>query len=1065
MQLLRGLIAGGVRNPVLVNLLMVCMLVGGWLSARGMVRESYPEASLDHIAVEVVYPGASALDIEQSICTPIEEALRGVRGVRKISSSANENFGTVWVGLRTGGRDPQLALQEVKDRVDLITDWPAQAEKPAISEVFFRTPVVNVAVFGEASERTLKRTAQEVESDLTAHPEISQVSLSGVREDEIIIEVSEDALLAYNLSISQVMAVVAQSSMDLPAGVIRTANEEVTLRVTGQRYHATDYEDLVVLEQGDAAVRLGDIATVREGFEEGVVHGRFEGRPAVVVQVFKTPTEDATTIAKIVRDYVASRQAGLPDRLDMAVWADGSREIDSRIGMLIENGAMGIVLVFIILAIFIDVRLSFWVVVGIPTSFAGALLVMGWSGATVNMISLFALIMVSGIIVDDAIVIAEAVHARRRRGEEPALASVNGTLEMALPVLGASVTTIIAFVPLLYVVGVMGRFIHVLPVVVIGAVAASAIEAFVILPTHLNHRTPLGAVKREKKPHPARVRIERTIEHVVTRWYRPVYRLAIEFRMVTLSLTVFALLLVVGLVAGGRTPLVLLPKEDSNRLRVRVRFPEGAPASVAKRTMDIVEAAALSLNDDPDLQTPTGEPLVQQVYSIVGEFADFLPVRGSNLCETRIELMAAEKRKIRDDIIMAKWREAIGPVHDATEFRMTHQQFGPTDRPIEVRLLGFDLDAMADASDRIKEKLSEFEGVTNVSDDLITGKREMRVTLKPSARALGLTLFDVAEQLRNGFYGGEAVRLYRGRDEVKVRVRYPDAERRSVADLESLRIKTVQGREIPFTEVADVHWASGYANIMHQDAKRRVRVLADVDQRLANAEQIMERLEAGFLDDVVADYNGLSWEFGGDRERLNESLTSLSRGYIMAMMAIYAVLASMLRSYVQPFVIVAAVPFGLIGAVAGHAILGLDLTMMSLFGIVALSGVVVNDSLVLLDAINRRVGEGRSVYEAVLAAGELRFRAVVLTSMTTVGGLLPLLLERSSQAQSVIPMATSLSFGIIFATVLTLVVVPALYLLLNDARRVIVWLRFGGNYPSQEAVEEAANMQPVNVEP
>jgi len=1064
MQLLRGLIAGGVRNPVLVNLMMVCMLAGGWLSAREMVREAYPEASLDHIAIEVAYPGASALDVERAICTPIEESLRGVRGVRKISSSANENFGTVWVGLRSDVKDPKATLKEVKDRVDLITDWPVQAEKPTVYETFVRDAVINVAIFGDVPEHTLKRMAQEVENDLSIYPDISQLSLSGVRDDEIIIEISEESLLAYNLTLSQVMAVVAKSSMDLPAGVIRTSEEEVTLRVTGQRYQAADYEDLVVIEHGDAIVRLGDIAVVREGFEERVVRSRFNGEPAVVVQVFKTPDEDATAIAQIVRDYVASRQEGLPERLKMSVWADGSREIDSRISMLVQNGVIGIVLVFFTLALFLELRLSFWVVVGIPVSFAGALIVMNLVGSTINMVSLFGLIMVSGIIVDDAIVIAEAVYARRRQGESPELASINGAHEMALPVLGASATTIIAFLPLLYVVGVMGKLIYILPIVVIGAIVSSTVEAFGMLPSHLCHRDPPGVPVREQPRHPLRVRLEAAIEHAVTAWYRPVYRLAMEFRAVTVSVSVFALLVVLGLVFGGRTPIVLLPKEDSSRIRVRVRFPEGSPVALAEETADRMEAAAMALNDDPILHTATGEPLVQQVHSIVGEFVDFLPVRGSNLCETRIELVPAEVRRRHDELIMDRWREAIGPIHDATEFHMNSERLIWSDRPIEIRLLGHDLEAMAGASERIQQKLREFEGVINVSDDLTLGKREMRVTLKPTARALGLTLDDVASQLRQGFFGGEAVRLYRGRDQVKVRVRYPDDERRSLVDLETLRITTPQGKEIPFVEVADVTWARGYAGIMHQDAKRRIRVAADIDHRLANTERIIQTLEAGFLDDVVADYDDITWELGGDREMMNESLESLFDGFIMALIAIYAVLASMLRSYIQPIVIVSAVPFGLIGAVAGHAFMGLDLTLMSLFGMVALSGVVVNDSLVLLDGINREVREGQTVREAVFAAGELRFRAVVLTSVTTVAGLLPLLAERSSQAQSVIPMATSLAFGIMFATVLTLFVVPALYLAVNDARRMIHWLRYGGAYPQAELVEEATRDQRYRVE-
>jgi len=1057
MQLLRGLIAGGVRNPVLANLSMVCILVGGFLSTRRMVREAFPEFALDNITVQIIYPGASPEDVERAVCTPIERAVQGIDGTDEISSSSHQDFGMVWISILDRVKDPRPILDKVKDRIGQITTFPPEVEKPIANVSVIRTEVVNIAIYGEVSERTLKHFAEEVRDDLESVPQISQVSLSGVRADEIIIEVSEEALRAYNLSLRQVMAVVAKSSLDLPAGVIRTVDEEFTLRVTGQRFAAREYEDLVVLEHGDASVRLGDIAAVREGFEETVVRGQFNGQPAVVVQVFKTPGEDATKIARIVRDYVAERQPYLPERLGMSVWADSSHDIDSRITMLVENGLMGIVLVFVTLTLFLELRVAVWVAVGIPVAFAGAIIIVHAGGQTLNMISLFALIMVSGIIVDDAIVIAESVHARRRAGDVPELASIEGAHVVALPVLGASVTTIVAFIPLLYVIGAAGRLIHVLPVVVIAAVAASAFEAFGILPAHLCHRDPPGVTRAAREPNRLRRLLEGWIRRLITVRYRPVYRWALRSRLVTLSAAIGGLLVVAGLVFGGRTPFVLLPEEDANVLRARVRFPEGMPVTATERTIDRLEAAARMLNEDPELVPDAPGDLVRQIYSITGEFVDFMSVQGNNLCEVRVELMPAELRRIRDGRIIERWRENVGTIHDATQITLGRKPIGPLETPLVVRLLGYDLDDMTEASERIQAKLREFEGLHDVQDDLIPGKRELRVSLKPQARTLGLTLEDVARQLRYGFYGGEAVKLQRGREQVTVRVRFPEDERRSITDLEHVRIKTPLGHEVPFLEVAEIAWARGYAYIMHQDGKRRVRVVANVDDRRANAEQILQTLEAGFLGSVVNDYNDLSYTFGGNRESLNKALDSLFDGFIMAMVAIFAILAAMLRSYTQPLVILAAVPFGMIGVVVGHALLGFDLTIMSLFGAVALSGVVVNDSLVLLDAVNRGIREGRHVLDAVFEAGELRFRAVVLTSVTTVAGLLPILAESSSQAQAVKPMAVSLCFGLLFATVLTLLVVPALFLALNDVRRFLHWLRFGGSYPSPELIERRAD--------
>ena len=1056
MQLLRGLIAGGVRNPVLINLLMICMLIGGLMSARRMVREAFPEFHLDHVVVEVSYPGASAEDVERSICGPIEQAVQGIGGVVDVSSSSHENFGTVWVSLAVDVADPQVILDEVKNRVDQITIFPPEAEKPIVAAAIVRLPVINVALFGDVRERTLKRFAQEIRDDLITLPGLSQVALSGVREDEISIELSEDALLAYRLSLEQVMAIVAKSSLDLPAGIIRTADEEFTLRVRGQRFEAREYENLVVIEHESGVVRLGDIASIREGYEEAVVRGRFNGMPSVVLQVFKTPDEDATQIAQSVRDYVEQRSPLLPERLQMSVWADGSRDIDGRITMLVENGALGIVLVFFTLLIFLELRTAFWVAIGIPISFGGALILVYWQGETLNMISLFALIMVSGIIVDDAIVIAESVHSRRMAGIEPALAAVEGASRVALPVLGASVTTVVAFVPLLYLSGAMGRFIHVLPIVVIAAVTASAVEAFGILPCHLSRRGSGGVATKSSEPNRVRRALDSAIQRFVTDYYRPVHLLAMKHRTFTVLSAAGLMLITAGLVAGGRTPFILLPKEDGNILRARVRFPEGTPVAVTEQTIDRIERAALALDTDPTLVPATPGNLVRQIYSITGEFADFMSVRGNNLCEVRVELMPASDRRISDEIIIERWREHIGKIYGATQVTIARQPIGPLENPLEIRLLGYDLDDLAEASERIQNKLAEFKGLYDIHDDLIPGKRELHISLKPAAQALGLTLEDVAKQLRYGFFGGEAIRLQRGRDQIKVRVRLAEEERRSITDLENIRIKTAQEYEVPFLEVADIEWAQGYAFVMHQSGKRRIRVVADVDERHTNAEQVLHELEAGFLDDVVNDYNDMSFVFGGNRAQMNKTLSSLASGYAIAMLLIYAILGAMLRSYVQPLVILAAVPLGLFGVVIGHAVLGMHLTMMSVFGAVALSGVVVNDSLVLLDAVNRELADGRQVLDAVRRAGESRFRAVTLTSITTVAGLLPILAEQSSQAQSVKPMAVAICFGLVFSTVLTLIVIPALFLVSNDLRRFLYWLRHGGAYPAAELVEEAA---------
>ncbi|MEK6799764.1 MAG: efflux RND transporter permease subunit, partial [Planctomycetota bacterium] len=817
------------------------------------------------------------------------------------------------------------------------------------------------------------------------------------------------------------------------------------------------YEDLVLLEQGDAVVRLGDVATVREGFEDADVRGRFNGQAAVVAQVFKTPEEDSLSIAEAVRQYVASREGGLPEAIHLAVWGDGSLEIASRISVLTSNGLQGLVLLFLTMWVFLEFRLAFWVAAGIPVSFAGSLLLMDYLGQTINMVSLFALIMVTGIIVDDSIVIAESVHTRRQAGDSPQLAAIEGTSRVALPVLGSTLTTIVAFLPLMYVVGVMGRFVYVLPVVVIAALLASTVEGMLIQPAHLCYGQKTGKAYAAHRPNRLRVFIDRAVDHAILRWYHPLHLLLLRNRGATLAVTGCILLLTFGAWAGGRTPFVLLPTEDGNMLRARVRYPEGTPASVAQATIERLERAAWALNDDPSLPPANPGKLVRQVYSIAGEFSDFLPLHGSNLCDVRIELMPSELREVSDDLIIERWREHIGTLYDATEFTIVRQEFGPPGMPIEIRVLGDDLERMAAAAERIEERVREFDGVTEVHNDLIPGKRQLRVTLRPAAQALGLTLEDVATQLRNGFFGGEAVRIQRDQEEVKVRVRYPEDERRSIADLENLRITASSGQRIPFLEAANVEWGRGYANIMHQDGKRRVRVLADIDERRGNADTIVRTLEAGVLDSVLADFDGLTHDFGGDRERINESFTSLRDGFALALLANYALLALILGSYAKPLVVIAAIPFGLAGGLFAHLLFGLDITMMSLFGLVGAAGLVVNESLVLVDAINGLIREGRGVWDAVVEAGTSRFRPIFLTSITDLAGLSPILISSSAQTQSVRPMAIALSFGLLASALFNLLVVPCVYLLVNDGRRVVHWLRQGGPFPAREAVENEAS--------
>ncbi len=1055
MSALRGLIAAGVRNPVFANGLMVCLLTGGIIAGRTLISETYPEFSLDRVSITVPYPGASPSETERGVCVKIEQALEGLPCIKNTFSIANENHAFMILELKEDVRDHRLALLDIKDRVDRIDSFPPEVEKPIVTEMLIREQVVNLAIYGQASERTLKELALEIKDELVSRHGIAQIDLTGVRDDEITIELSRESLLRYNLSLQEVAAVVARNCLDVPAGTLRTDAEELTLRTIGQRYTAQQFEDLVLIAQPDGTlIKLGQVARVTDGFAEDFKSGRFQGQPAAMLEIFKTPKQDISVIVSAVRDYVEWKRPQIPEQLHLAVWADHAREVQGRIDMLIKNGLQGMILVAIVLTLFMDLRISFYVALGIPVSFAGALISMYFLDQTLNMITLFGLIMVSGIIVDDAIVIADGYRIRVAEGDPPALAAVEGAARMFLPVIASTGTTILAFLPLLFVVGIMGKFIAVLPLVVIFALIFSTVEAFAILPSHLQHC--LHGTSKSRWRANLREYIEKKIDGFIARVYRPLARRAITARWLTLSIVFSILLVVIGLRASGRPPFILLPEIDSDTLQARVCFPQGVPASRTRQAIQQLEAAAHQLNDRQLLphRGDEGENLVVHTFSILGEWSGFVEEHGSHLGEVIIELLPSEKRRLNSTVILAEWARLTGTIDDALAITFTRIQSGPTEKALDVRIYGEDLDQLSAAAEEVARQYHQYAGVSDIETNLLPGKREVRIRLKPLAYTLGITLDELAGQLRRGFYGGEAVRVQRGRGEVRVQVRLPNDERRSIADIENIRIQSAHRQEIPFRELADIDIERGYASIRRQNGQRMVRVMANVDERYANAEKILKDMRGSFLDSLITRYPHLNYRLEGQHAQISESLNSLFWGFILAMVAMYAILAGMLASYYQPLVIMTAIPLGAIGALLGHLVYGYELTMMSVFGLVALSGVVVNDSLVLLDQINENRAAGRHLLESVLQAGEHRFRAVLLTTVTTIAGLAPLQLERSTQAQWMIPMTITLTFGLGCATVLTLVVVPAMYLALFDLRRLGRWLYRGGADPTLESTQD-----------
>ena len=1045
-----GLIRRFVNNPAAANMLMILLLGGGIVAALTVPREMFPEFSVDVVQVSVPYPGATPAEVEEGICLKIEEMVENLDGVKEISSVAREGMGTVIIEVETDAEVSEV-LDRVKSEVDKI-DFPIDAEDHSVVELTIRHQVIQVAIAGEdpnTSERTLKELAEEVRDEIVDLPGISQVSVAGVREYEISVEVSEEMLRRHKLTLGKVARAIQDSSFDLPAGRVKTRGGDIAIRVIGLRRRAEEFKTIPVLYEPDGTViRLGDIATVLESFEDRDLAGQFNGKPAALVSVFKTGDEDTIDIARTVGEYVKRKQQQMPEGILIETWADFSKYIQDRLDMLFRNGLQGLAMVFVVLLVFLGMRLSFWVAMGIPVSILGTILVLDVSGTTLNMMSMFALIMALGLIVDDAIIVGENVYSHVERGAMPRLASVQGTGEVLAPVIGAVVTTWMAFAPLLFIPGVMGRFIQILPIAVILALGFSLVECLLILPPHLSHslqRRARSLARRgwlRDRLQAIRRWTDAAIQRFIDRRFLPLFRLASRYRYVTLGLVVTVTIVIAGAQRGGRIKFTTFPKMDSDTLSASLLLPAGTSIQRTTEVAQHITASAYRLNEE--FSDHDGGPIVQKVYSLIGQQAGFGGDSGSHVAQVIVELTPSEQRSTKSELVIDKWRQVTGHVPDALQLTFGSFRGGPGGKAWEVRLLGPSIDRIKPAAESLKAQLANYAGVKDIEDDALPGKQEMKIRLKPGAHALGINLRSLASQLRDAFYGNESLKIQRGRDEIKVMVRYPTEQRRTLGDVEEMRVRTPDGSEVPFTEVADVKVARGYTTLRRAGRHPVVTVSADVDEEVANAEDILADMQAaGVFRRLAEDHEGVRVDFRGQRQQRTEALDALQILYPLALLGIYTILAGIFRSYLQPMIVMVAIPFGLVGAVIGHWLFGYDVTLMSLFGMVALTGIVVNDSLVLLDLVNRKTRAGANVHEAVEAGARGRFRPIVLTTATTVAGMAPLLAERSFQAQFLKPMVVSIAFGLSFATLLTLLVVPSLYLIGNDLRRALRWLRTG----------------------
>ena len=1023
------------RNHVAANLLMVFILFLGLISlATRISLEIFPVIDPDTISVSVALRGATPEDVEQGAAIRIEEAVQDLEGIKQISSRSVEGGTTVSMEVDSG-YDPRILLDDVKTRVGAINTFPVEAEKPLIQLAQWKREVMTVTVAGDYSEKELREYAEQVRDDLLGLENVTQVELDGVRNYEIAIELSPDRLRQYKLSLTDVADAVKASSLDQSAGNVRSEGGDILIRAKGQSYHRDDFAAIVVKTSVDGGIiRLGDVAQIRDDFEETPLRTRFNGQRAVLLQVYRIGKQSAIAVADDVKDYIRKQQANLPVGMSLSYWDDDSQIVKNRLATLTNNAIQGGIMVFALLTLFLRPSIAFWVFIGIPISFMGAFLFMPFIGITLNIVSLFGFILVLGIVVDDAIVTGENVYRHMRNSENSLDAAINGTREVAIPVTFGVLTTIAAFLPIGFIEGHRGAIFAQIPAVVIPVLIFSLIESKFVLPAHLRYIN----LKRE---HASTARFTRWqqrfadgFENAILKYYQPLLALCLRNRMTTLASFTGVLVILFAIVSSGWMHFVFFPRIQSETARAALTMPAGTPFEVTDRYVQRMTEMARRLQEkyrDPG----TGESLIMNILATSGAGGRGSS-NGSNVGRVMFEIVPPEHRHatISSSDLVNEWRKSIGPVPGA-ETLTYRAEIGRGGDPIDVQLRSNSLATLDEVSQKVKARLATYPTVFDIADSLSDGKQELEIELTDQGYALGLTRADVIRQVRNAFYGAEVQRVQRGRDDVRVFVRLPLDDRRSVTSLEELLIRAPGNKRVPLASVARLKPGKSAAVIYRIDHFRTVDVTADIDKATTNMTVLQADL-TGFLDDLVAKYRGVSYRLEGEAREQRESFGSLGLGLIFILFTIYSLLAIPLKSFIQPVIVMSVIPFGAIGAIIGHWIMGMDLSLMSLLGLMALIGVVVNDSLVLVDFINKTQSNGGdSLMDTVVAAGAARFRPVMLTSLTTFFGLMPLLFEKSTQAQFLIPMAVSLGFGIMFATFITLLLVPVNYLLVEDVRR------------------------------
>ncbi len=1045
---------------MVVNIIFVGIIIAGAMVTMQTRREIFPTMVLDIVNISVVFPGAAAEEVEEGVTIKIEEAIQSVTGIDYITSNSREGGCSVTAYMKTNVGDPRKVFQDIKDKIDQIFTFPDDAEEPNIQLMEHTSSVVAVAIYGDVDRLALKTLADDVREELLLLPDVSKVEEYGMLPREMVIELSEENMQRYGITFDEVTRAVRSYDLDVSGGTIKTDVEELNLRANGKNYRPEDLAEIVLRALPDGTkVYLRDVAEVKEVFEDVNYEFDYNGKPAAALMVMKTEQDDAIRIAEQVKKYVKEKQPELADGITIEYWGDLSKILNQRISLLVKNAKYGIALIFIILMVFLSFKLSFWVAAGLPVSVMGTILLMRTQDVTINMISLFAFITVLGILVDDAIVVSENVMQYIEKGLDPVEAAIEGTVEVMPAVVASVLTTMAAFAPFLFIEGVWGKFLFPIPVISIFGLLVSMFECFFILPAHLAHS--LRPIEEQKNARGLFAALRRgtdnVIQSVIRRTYNPVIKMAIRFRWGVFAFGIAMFIISIGVVRSGIIKFVFFPEVDGDNISIVYTLEPGSSMKVQDAVAAQITGALDQLNKEFTQQrrelmkTRRG----MKMYGAVGAdqpiIKDEVTIKGgttkgganSSIGQVYIEMIDGEARGISSKKIAARWRELIGEVPGVLRMDINSNMGPPGVSDVEVQLRGDDMNEIMRAASLVKKKMREYPGVHEVQDNLNFGKREINMELKDRGKALGLTLADLISQVRSGFYGQEIHRVQRGREEIKVWVRYPESERNSIADFEAIKIRTREGFEVPLPEVARFSTSRQLRSISRFDRKREITVKCKTDGVTITPAELKSELRKA-MPGMLLRVHGVTYSFEGQNRSQMQMMKSLGKWYLVALVAIFIIIALTFRNYLHSFMIMLLIPLGFVGALAGHLLVPymnaridrMDLTFLSIAGIVTLAGIVINDSIVMVHAIKRNLGKGNMTLDRAVYQGAVsRFRPIVLTTFTTSIGLMPLVLEQSLQAQFLIPMACSIAFGLLVATFFTQVWLPATFLILTDLKR------------------------------